>query len=255
MSASKQIYQIDRDSKLPLYELIQQNFRELILSGQLKTGDPVPSEWELSDLYRVSRLTLRRALDDLARQGWITRRHGVGTFIANPSITRIAPGKLSFTDQMRAIGRVPSSRMIDVRVVPASEEVAAFLGLRENDAVVEITRIRLADGEPILYEISCLPQARFPDLDKVSGLENGSLYELLNTRYGISVAAMDQTLVPVLLDAEEAYHLDVPAGTPAVLSEIVAFSADNRPIEYSWSVSCGEKCKFYFRFRRGENIS
>ncbi len=157
----KQLYKINRQSRLPLYDLIEQNFRELILNGQLKSGDSVPSEWELSDLYGVSRLTVRHALDDLARQGWLNRRHGVGTFVSKPAIARIAPSKLSFTEQMRAIGRVPSSRQLDVRTIPATPKVASSLELQEGDPVFEIRRVRLADGKPILLETSYLSQKGF----------------------------------------------------------------------------------------------
>jgi GntR family transcriptional regulator len=247
------LFKINRNSKLPLYSLIEDNFRELILSGQLKPGNAIPSEWELADLYQVSRLTVRHALDNLARQGWLNRRHGVGTFVANPTVARIAPSKLSFTEQMRAIGRTPSSRQISFKVVSANAEIASYLGLQESDPVVEITRLRLADDEPILLETSYLSQARFPDLDETVDLSHNSLYEYLYTQYQANVASMDQTLEPVLLTEAEAKYLGTQAGTPAVLSEITAFSSEGEPIEYCWSVTRGDKCKFYLRFRRGEN--
>jgi GntR family transcriptional regulator len=247
------LFKINRNSKLPLYSLIEDNFRELILSGQLKPGNAIPSEWELADLYQVSRLTVRHALDNLARQGWLNRRHGVGTFVANPTVARIAPSKLSFTEQMQAIGRTPSSRQISFQVVSANAEIASYLGLQESDPVVEITRLRLADDEPILLETSYLSQARFPDLDETVDLSHNSLYEYLYTQYQANVASMDQTLEPVLLTEAEAKYLGTQAGTPAVLSEITAFSSEGEPIEYCWSVTRGDKCKFYLRFRRGEN--
>lgn len=181
----KSLFRIDRQSKLPLYNLIEQNFRELILSGQLKPGDAIPSEWDLAAVYAVSRLTVRHALDNLARQGWLSRRHGVGTFIANPTVTRIAPSNLSFSEQMRAVGRHPSSRLVSIQVMPAGGEVAGHLRLQESEPVVEITRLRLADDEPILLETSYLSQARFPGLEHATVLESGSLYEYLATHYQV----------------------------------------------------------------------
>jgi GntR family transcriptional regulator len=247
------LFKINRNSKLPLYSLIEENFRELILSGQINPGDAVPSEWELSEIYQVSRLTVRHALDNLARQGWLNRRHGVCTFVANPTVARIAPSKLSFTEQMRAIGRTPSSRQIRFQIVTANSEIASHLGIQEGDPVVEITRLRLADDEPILLETSYLSQVRFPELDETVDLSNNSLYEHLNTQYRANISSMDQTLEPVLLTEAEAKYLGTQAGTPAVLSEITAFSSDGQPVEYCWSVTRGDKCKFYLRFRRGEN--
>jgi GntR family transcriptional regulator len=247
------LFQINRRSRQPLYSLIEDNFRQLILNGRLKSGDLLPSEWELADRYAVSRLTVRHALDNLARQGWLNRRHGVGTFVANPSAARLAPSELSFTQQMLTIGRQPGSRQVHVLSRPATTEVAYRLGIQEGDPIVEIMRVRLADGEPIMLETSHLAQQRFPSLDDSLDLSNASLYEFLGKRYQVYVATMDQTLEPVLLTESEAQYLEAEPGSPALYSEVIACTSDGRAIEYSWSVTRGDKCKFVFRFRRGEN--
>ncbi len=248
----KDLIKIDRHTKLPLYHQITQNLRELITSSQLQPGQGVPSEWELSDLYGVSRLTVRRALDELAREGWLIRRHGVGTFVANPTMAQIVPSRLGFTQKMRQIGRTPSSRLISVKVIPAAAEVATHLGLEVADPVIELVRVRLANEEPIMLETAYLSQARFPNLIEAN-LGSCSLYECLSERYQTTVVAMDQTLEPVLLTAQEAQLLEAEAGAPALLSEVVAFTEDDTPIEYSWSVTRGDKCRFFFRFREQGN--
>lgn len=255
MSGNKDLFRINHRTKLPLYELIEQNFRELITGGRLQSGNAIPSEWELADLYGVSRLTVRRALDDLSRQGWLERRHGVGTFITNPTVTQITPNKLSFTEQMRAIGRKPSSHLVHIQVIPAVAELAARLKLQEGDPVIEIMRVRLADGEPVLLETTYLSQKRFPGLEQADELAHASLYETLGARYQTSVASMDQILEPVLLSKSEAKYLEAQVGTPAIKSEVLALTTNGDPIEYSWSVTRGDKCKFFFSFRRGEDGS
>ena len=245
-------FKINHLSKAPLYDLIEQNFRELILSGQLKAGELIPPEMELSERYEVSRLTVRHALDNLARQGWLKRRPGVGTFVAIPVGTRITPSKLSFTEQMRSVGRVPSSRQIEIQIVPARQEIAAALSLVEGEPVVEICRVRLADGEPVLLEAAYLCQRRFPEITKESDFSDVSLYEMLGSKYQAEVVSMDQTVEPVLLDERQASYLKARAGEPAILSEVIAYSAEGEPLEYSWSVTRGDRCKFFFHFRRGE---
>jgi GntR family transcriptional regulator len=255
MTESQELFKINRQEKSPLYDLIEQNLRELILQGQLNLGEAVPSEWELADLYGVSRLTVRTALDNLTRQGWLIRRHGVGTFVAHPSITEISPSKLSFTEQMNAIGRKPSSRLVSLAVVAADAAVANMLKLEQDKMVVEIVRVRLADGEPILLETSYLSQKRFPGLEHATALTNSSLYEWLATHYQTNVTVMDQTLEPVLLKEDQACYLETLPGTPAVLSKVIAYNNAAEPIEYSWSVTRGDQCRFYFSFRRGEESS
>jgi GntR family transcriptional regulator len=253
MLETRSLYAINRQSKLPLYVLIEQNIHGLISSGQLKPNDALPSEWELSEFYGVSRLTVRHALETLVSQGWLNRRHGVGTFIASPSVTRISLSRLSFTEQMRAIGRVPSSRQLSNRITPATVKIASHLGLPEGAPVVEINRVRLADGKPILLETAYLSQERFPEITSDLDLSNGSLYEFLRSRCVTNVAVMDQTLEPVMLTEAEAGYLETQAGTSAILSEVVAYAAGGLPIEYSHSVTRGDQCKFYFSFRRGED--
>lgn len=251
---NKNIFKIDPKNKLPLYDQIQRNLRELIIDKQLNEGETMPSEWELANLYGVSRLTVRRAMDDLVRQNWLSRRQGVGTFITRPSVASISPAMLSFTEEMLAIGRIPSSQLIENRVVLVNVRIANFLHLQEGDPVIQITRLRYADGVPILLETAYLPQARFPKLETEQSLTTEPLYAYLKEHYNISITGMDQTLKPVLLSTEQSHLLEVEPGSPAIASECVAFSSEGKPEEYSWSVASGEKSEFYFRFRRGETI-
>jgi GntR family transcriptional regulator len=240
---------------LPLYDQIERNLRDLIVNGRLQPGQMMPSEWDLSALYGVSRLTVRRALDALVRENWLERKHGVGTFVRQPTIASIADSKLSFTEQMRAIGRKPGSRIIAQRVVPATAKIARAIHIQEGESIFEITRVRLADEIPILLETSCLARERFPSLEFRNWSKNDSLYKILSEEYGVSVTGLDHTLKPVLLTETQARDLQTKAGTPALLSEIVAFTREGTPVEYSWSLSNGDKSEFYFHFQRLETDS
>lgn len=250
MDESRALFKIDRLSRLPLYDQIQRNIRQLILDGHLREGQIMPSEWELAELYDVSRLTVRKALDELVHQRWLRKRQGVGTFVTRPKIASIAPDKLSFTQQMLAIGRTPSSRLLSCKRVPATAHIASLLGLEAKAPLVEIVRIRLADGQPILLECSSLPYHRFPDLLDCPLLESGSLYAFLAERYGVEITRMEQRLKPVLLTAEQARLLDAPEGSPSIRSDILAYSHRDEAVEYSWSVANGEHSEFYFSFLR-----
>lgn len=255
---SDEKFKIDRHEKLPLYELIERNLRDLILSNQLQPADTVPPEWELAELYGVSRLTVRRALDDLVRQDWLSRRQGVGTFVSRPAVTAISPSQLSFTQEMLAIGRRPSSHLLERRVAPADAYVAQRLSLSEGDAVVELTRLRMADDMPILLETAYLSSQRFPGLEDDPDLENGSLYDCLSAHYSVIVARVDNSLKAVLLDENQAGLLGMTprlqtGGVPSICSECVAYSPEGEPVEYSRSVAHNENSQFYFVFRRGES--
>ncbi|MGZ9234242.1 MAG: GntR family transcriptional regulator [Anaerolineales bacterium] len=248
----KELFKVDHKSRLPLYDQIERNLRDLIVNGHLKPGMAMPGEWDLADLYSVSRLTVRRALDELVRQNWLEKKHGVGTFVRQPTMASIVASKLSFTEQMRSIGREPSSRFISQRVTAATDKIARALHLQAGDPIIEITRVRLADNVPILLETACLSTTQFPTLENHDWSRDESLYKVLNDEYGINISAMDHTIKPVTLTETEARYLKAQAGIPALLSQIAAFTPDGAPVEYSWSVSNGDKSEFYFHFQRTE---
>lgn len=251
----KNLFRIDHTSKLPLYDQIERNLRDLIARSELTAGQMLPSEWELAQHYGVSRLTVRRALDELVRQNWLTRRHGVGTFVQQPFRATITASKLSFTEQMKAIGRRPSSRALGSRVLPVPPHIAPKLKLSNSDTVIEIQRLRLADEMPILYEVVYLSHRRFPQLADHVWQPYDSLYQILRERYGVVVSGLEHTIKPALLTEREAAYFQSEPGLPALISEIVAFGEDNEPVEYSWSISNGDKGEFYFRFRQVEGRS
>lgn len=250
----KNIYKIDRELQIPLYHQIVQNIMELIEIGHLSPGEMLQPEWDLTKLYGVSRLTLRQAFDHLERKGYITRRHGIGTFIANPATTQLVPSKMSFTKKMHQIGKTPSSKFISFQIIPAPEEVARHLHIESETPVIELSRIRYADHEPIMYETAYLPAERFPDLTQ-NNLGDSSLYAFLDTNYHITIKAVEQTLQPILLTQRQASLLDVGPDTPAMLTRLIAFIHNNTPIEYSISITRGDKCQFVFHFREEDQTS
>ncbi len=248
----RNLYQIDTRTKLPLYHLIENSLRAIISRGDVTPGEMLPPESELARSYGVSRLTVRRALDELVRQNWLSRRHGVGTFVERPARATITASKLSFTEQMKAVGRRPGSQLLEKILFPASPELARLLKVEQGSPLLKIARLRLADEVPILHETAFLPLDRFPGLDQVEWGPEVSLYQLLREKYRVVVTGLDHTIKPALLTGEQAGYFQVHAGLPSLISEIVAFSGDGSPIEYSLSVSNGDKGEFYFRFRQIE---
>jgi len=252
MDVPTELFRIDRQSKLPLYDQIERNLRQLIIDSTLKPGESVPSEWELAKLYGVSRLTVRKALDHLVRQRWLSKRHGVGTFVTKPTITSIAPSKLSFTDQILAVGKKPSSRLVESGVAQPGVEASNALQLSKEEQVFFLTRVRYANDVPILLETAYLSLARFPGLVSADGLAGESLYDHLFRTYRVRVARLDQTLQPVKLTEQQAAHLQTKTGMPSIRSICVAYTGAGDPVEYSISVSNGYHSEFYFTFQKGD---
>jgi GntR family transcriptional regulator len=139
-----------------------------------------------------------------------------------------------------------------LRYIHGSEDVCKKLQLSNNSQVIELIRIRYADNIPMMVETAYLPKDQFSDLTEAS-LDTGSLYKFLSLNYGVIIASVDQELHPVLLDNQQAKLLNLVVGSPAMHSEVIEYSQDQKPVDFSISIINGEICRFYFRFREEGN--
>lgn len=253
MAIDLAMFQIDPNSPIPRYYQIHRNIVEMIESGMLTEGEALPSERVLSEAYGVHRMTLRQAIDSLARSGFVRVEHGVGTFVRNPGLAQFMPDSLGFSERIRNAGKHPSSRVLAIDVIPASPTAQQQLRLPPNSQVIALRRLRLANDEPLIIETSYLPHARFSAL-AVQDLERRSLYDLLKQLYQVRITSTERTLEPTLLRSDEADLFGLPAGFPAMLVHITAFAEDESPVEFSKSVMRGDRCRFYFRAATRESV-
>lgn len=213
--------------------------RVLDLIETLSVGDAIPSERQLSDDLGISRLTVRAAIDQLVREGHLTRRHGSGTYVTEPKIAQ--PLTLtSFTEDMRRRGMVPSSRTLDLAVISAGARLARRLQVSPEDRVVRVQRLRLADGQTMALEVLHVPESLVPGLSKAD-FENRSFYELLEQRYAIVIASGTQTIEPTVTNEDESALLGIPLHTPAFLFERTTLSESGRNVEYVRSIYRGDR--------------
>ena len=229
---------------VPLHHQVYLHLKAALDGGELRTGDRLPPERELAERYGCSLITVRRALDELTREQRIQRTRGRGTFVLPARLDRDFAGSQSFAEEMRLRGMAPETRLGAAWAEAAGEAAATALELPLGAPLFTLTRLRLADGVPLLLEEVSLPAGRFEGLLELD-LEGQSLYEVLATRYGARVVRAREALEPVLLRAREARLLDVPAGRPALLIEGVAYDADGAPIEFSRSHVRGDRTRYY----------
>lgn len=216
---------------------------DTIRAGGYRPGDRLPSERELADRLGVSRSTLRLALHDLERSGYVVRRpgRGGGTFVAAPKVERDLGHFTGLADYIRRQGLEAGSRILSVSLAPADPRAAAALGIAPEDLAVHVTRVRLADGEPIALERSRFPVALFPDLAEQA--LGGSVYDLLRIRYGRAPAHAVERIEPVAADDEIAALLEVPYGTPLLAIERVAFDVAGVPVEHADDLFRGDRTR------------
>src|SRR5205814_6673140 len=170
--------------------------RVLELIEALGIGEALPSERQLTADLGVSRLTVRAALDELVRDGYLVRRRGSGTFVSEPKIAQELT-MTSFTEDMRRKGMKPASRTLGLDVVPAGARLGRFLHVSPSEPIVVVKRLRLADRETMAIETLHVRDALVPGLT-ARELEGGSFYELLRSRYGIVIAGGVQTIEPTV---------------------------------------------------------
>lgn len=222
---------------MPLaHESISEDIRRQIDTGSLLPADRLPAETALAERYGVTRMTVRHALSSLVDGGYVYRRHGVGTFVADPARRRSMNRLRSFAAELGDAGRGVTTRILERAVILAEGEIAADLGLAADEEVVFIARLRLVDGEPAAVQQSWLPHRLCAGLEDMS-LVDGSLYRTLEERFGVVAQYADQRIFAIAADAVLAAKLEVAAGSPLLQTERTARDRRDVAIERarSWS--------------------
>ena len=215
----------------------RERVREMI--DQLELGAAIPSERQLSADLGFSRLTVRAALDELVREGHLTRRRGSGTFVSEPKIAQELT-MTSFTDDMLRRGLAPASRTLELNVVPAGARLGQILHVSPAERIVFAKRLRLADGETMAIEELHVRESLVPGLT-ATDLEDHSFYALLRERYGIVIDGGVQTIEPTVTNEEESAALGLPLHSPAFLFERITRNGDGQIVEYVRSIYRGDR--------------
>ncbi|MGH2682921.1 MAG: GntR family transcriptional regulator [Actinomycetota bacterium] len=257
MTVSTGATELDRAAPLPLYFQLREAIVGEIHRRGLGPGDRLPTEAELERRYEVSRSTIRQAMNDLAADGVIRRIQGKGTFVGVPKIQHV-PVLTSFSELLRSQGYTPSHRLLASSVTPAPPEVAEGLGLEEGAPCRFLRRLFLADGDPVGLAETWLPQALLgerDDLFETGGIEEGSLYELLQGEpLRLSLARAVETINPGLAAEPDAGLLGYEPGSPLLVIHRIAFTPDDRAVEWTRLLFAGDRYEYRVEMRRPAQI-
>ena len=221
----------------PQYRQIEQALRQRIAT--LEPGERLPSDTDLCAEFGVSRMTARNAMERLAADGLIVREPGRGSFVATAPTHRRANRLMTFTQEMRRAGRVPSSRMLSRHIRPSSVAEASTLGIPPRQPVVHLRRLRLADGEPIALESAVLIGACASAV-MTADLAQGSLHETLG-RAGFALHHGTGTITAAAATAEDARLLAIRPGDPLLVERRVIVDAHGHRIEATESRYVAER--------------
>ncbi len=234
-----------KDSAIPLYHQLKEILREQIANRNYKPHQKIPSEPELQKVYGLSRATIRKAIDGLVKEGLIYRLQGKGTFVADPH-DRQEIELDSFSENMRSVGLIPTTSVLEsILLTEVEPELWNKLGLEPGDSIICVKRMRYLDGEPILLATSYLPAYLVPGLEFQE--LTGSLYKKLVELYDVRPSWGEDFIEPVLMNDEDAKLLDTEMGSPALLVERHAYTADNDLVEVCYSLIRGDRAKFYLK--------
>lgn len=233
---------ISRDSK-PLYLQLQHRIRDAIINGVLKSGDSIPPEREIANEMRVSRATVRRAIDDLVQEGLFSQRQGAGTFVTD-RVEQPLNYLKSFTEVMRDRGQVAGSQWLDRSLGLARKEEQTALRLSEADEVVRFYRLRTADGVPMALELASIPRQFLDNPFDISS----SLYDTLSLKGFRPVKAL-QRIRAISLDEERAELLNIDPDSAVLYIERLGLLEDGTPMEFTRSYFPGDSYDFVAEIR------
>ena len=209
--------------RVPRYHRIAEALRERIRDGELTAGERLPNQRQLAHQFGVTLMTLRQALEVLEREKLIDRRHGLGTFVAAPSIDYDILALRRFAGDLTALGEQVTTRVLGNLFGVADRRVAAALGLGSRARIVAVERLRLVEGHPMSLQRSFLPPAVGEDVLK-SDLTTTPLRQVLELKLGLPITRARETVAAVRLGPREARELGCAAGVPAFESERVSYS-------------------------------
>jgi len=255
-SAKKRVVPIGRynvfmsdGQKSLLYARIETVLANEISDGGLRVGDQLPTEDSLVARFGVSRITVRRAIQNLVSRGLVEIRRGKGTFVAAPKITQELTALSGFVEDMHALGRKPTARVIGKQIVTADAAVAGQLALTKGERVVRIRRVRLADGVPLSFDETFLPL----DIGKkviTNNLRVEPIFTLLERKYGVPLIEAEYKLDAVAAEAEVAAALKIKQRSPVFRIERTSYSTRGRPVDYERLHYRGDLAQFVTRLTR-----
>ncbi|MCK3904257.1 GntR family transcriptional regulator [Streptococcus suis] len=241
---------VNQIDEKPLYlQLVDE--LEVTIREKMAPNDKLFSERELTQVYGVSRITVRLALQELEKRGMVYKKHGKGTYVSEISDTAVDLSQAySFTEQMRKIGKVPRTAILSFQTVGATDYIAQHLQLSKGDDVFEIERLRLADEVPMMLERTYVPVSLFPSLS-VARMTELPLYELFLEDYGQIIRLAEEEFYASISLDNEAKMLNIPNNSPVLHLVRKTYNDKNRIIEFTLSIARADQFRYKISHYQG----
>lgn len=242
----------DKVNSAPLYLQLVNTLEKEILEN-LSPHDKLSSERELTNLYNVSRITVRLALQELEKKGLVYKKHGKGTFVSevSPNSTMDLSSAYSFTDQMRNLGKIPKTIILSFKKIAITSKIAQELNLSMEDEVFELERLRLADGITMMLERSYVPVNFFPDLSEEL-IRTKPLYEAFAEDYKQQIRLAEEEFYASIALTYDAGLLGIQEGAPVLHIIRKTYNNKNHIIEYTFSIARADLFRYKIRHTKAD---
>lgn len=235
------------EERVPKYYILKKTLAEKIENEEFPSDAPIPSERELMETYQMSRITVRKAIDELVNEGYLYKIQGKGTYVKSDDKSSDLFAIISCTEDVLRMGMTPSKRVTAAELVLANAKRAKALEITQDDRVFMLGRILFADQEPLNYTVAYLPEKLFPGIEHYS-FDKESLYRVLQEEYGVKITKARRTIEAILARDEVAEYLDLEEGSPIILFRCITYGLVNGkeiPVENFKCYYRTDKFKFY----------
>lgn len=239
---------INKQSPLPIYHQIEEMIKTQISRGELSDNETIPSEREYAERFEISRMTVRHALNNLVREGYLYRQKGKGTFISPRKIEQPLQGLTSFTEDMLKRGYKPGNKLLSFQKMLATQEVASKLDITTEDLVFEIERIRLADDTPMAIEKTYVPVSIAPNLNEL--IIKKSIYDYIENELHYTIQNATQQIEAAIARESETSLLHIKNGDPVLMISRISHLQSGLPFEYVKSIYRGDRYTFVHNMDR-----
>lgn len=233
---------LDERSPVSLYYQLEGILIKKIKDNEWPINSKIPTERELCEMFKVSRITVRQALNGMEKQGFLYRKQGKGTFVTSPKLEQRLTNFYSFSEEIRKMGSKPDAKVISFEVIESNEVISKNLEVANHTKVYAIKRLRLADNEPFTFEISYIPYDIAVGMT-MEEVEKNGLYDTLKKNFGIFPSEAIETFEAVLVPNDIAAYLKVKRNTASLKLERYT-TAQGRVVEYCISMIRGDRYKY-----------
>lgn len=234
---------INKGAGEPLYRQLCEVVIQAIKDGRLQPNERIPSDRELCEELGMSRMTIRHAMAELVREGWLYSQAGKGTFVRGPKMGQLQQILVGFTQNWRERGYHTHARVLAAHLMPATAALAEEMRVPVHEALVKLERVRFINDEPISVELAYIPYALVPGILE-HDFTHESLYQVLREEYHHRFAWARQIVEADMPTVREAGLLTIPRTTPVLRGTRTLFTVDERVIEYNQAVYRADRYRY-----------